>query len=301
MKWLAVVMVYLISGAATAQLSKEDAEREKAFREEAAKVGQDTTKPFGWAHSVVTGLNLTQVSFKDWAQGGENALSYTFWFAASSVQEMEKTHWGNALKLAFGQSRLGDQGLRKTDDEIYFETILIYKFGLYINPYAAGTFRTQFASGYKYDALGDRKEVSKIFDPAYLTQSIGAAYKPVPEATTRLGVAVREVLTSDHADKYADDPATSGVEKTKVEGGIESVTDAEWKFAENMALTTKLALFAPFKTLDEIIVRNDNTVTAKVNEYVNVSFNVQFIHDVTVTRRTQIKEVLALGISYSLL
>lgn len=276
------------------------AAREKRFQETAAQAGADSSKPFGWTHNIVTGVNLTQVSFKDWAQGGENALSYTLWFAAKSVQEKEKTHWANTLKLAFGQSRLGSQGLRKTDDEIYFETLLIYKLGVYINPYAAGTFRTQFASGYKYDNLGTRTEVSKIFDPAYLTQSVGAAYQPIPEVTTRLGVAIREVLTGDFP-RYADDPQTLEVEKTKVEGGIESVTDAEWKFAENMKFTSKLALFAPFKTLDEIILRNDNTITAKVNEYVNVSFNVQFIHDVTVTRRTQVKEVLAIGISYTLL
>jgi hypothetical protein len=118
--------------------------------------------------------------------------------------------------------------------------------------------------------------------------------------TTRLGVALREVLTKDFPG-YADDPVTLEVEKTKVEGGIESVTDVEWKFAENMTLTSKLGLFAPFKTMDEIIVRSDNAIAAKVNEYINVSFTVQLIHDVTVTRRTQVKEVLAIGISYTLL
>jgi len=292
--------VLLCFGVTAYAQTGDDAAREKRFQETAAKAGADSSKPFGWTHNVVTGVNLTQVSFKDWAQGGENALSYTLWFGATSVQEEEKTHWVNTLKLAFGQSRLGSQGLRKTDDEIYFETLLIYKLGVYINPYAAGTFRTQFASGYKYDDLGTRTEVSKIFDPAYLTQSVGAAYQPIPEVTTRLGVAMREVLTSDFPG-YADDPQTLEVEKTRVEGGIESVTDAEWKFAENMKFTSKLALFAPFKTLDEIILRNDNTITARVNEYVNVSFNVQFIHDVTVTRRTQVKEVLAIGISYTLL
>jgi len=293
----AVLLCFGLTGYAQ---TSEDAAREKRFQETTAKVGADSSKQFGWSHNVVTGVNLTQVSFKDWVQGGENALSYTLWFTAMSTQEMEKTHWSNALKLAFGQSRLGSQGLRKTDDEIYFETLLIYKLGVYINPYAAGTFRTQFTSGYKYEDAGTRTEVSKIFDPAYLTQSVGAAYQPIPEVTTRLGVAMREVLTSDFPG-YADDPKTPEVEKTRVEGGIESVTDAEWKFAENMKFTSKLALFAPFKTLDEIILRNDNTITAKVNEYVNVSFNVQFIHDVTVTRRTQVKEVLAIGISYTLL
>ena len=142
--------------------------------------------------------------------------------------------------------------------------------------------------------------VSRFFDPAYLTQSIGAAYKPIPEVVTRLGVGVREVLTSQFR-QYADDPATPDTEKVKVSGGIESVTNVEWNFAENMQLKSDLALFAPFKTMDEIIVRSDNSISAKVNKYVTVSFNVQLINDVTTTRRTQIKQVLALGLSYTLL
>jgi hypothetical protein len=28
-----------------------------------------------WKHSMVAGLNLSQVGFTDWAQGGENALA----------------------------------------------------------------------------------------------------------------------------------------------------------------------------------------------------------------------------------
>ncbi len=36
----------------------------------------DSSK-WGWKHSVVSGLNLTQVSVKDWAQGGEDALAWT--------------------------------------------------------------------------------------------------------------------------------------------------------------------------------------------------------------------------------
>ena len=279
--------------------SKEDQEREKALRDRAASLKQDTTKPFGWTHQVVTGLNLTQVSFKDWAQGGQNALAYTLWLNGNSTQDMEKTNWSTSYRFAFGQTRLSDQGLKKTDDEIFLESLLIYKLWTYVNPYASVTLRTQFAKGFEYPQ-GTEVAVSRFFDPAYLTQSIGAAYKPIPEVVTRLGVGVREVLTSQFR-QYADDPATPDTEKVKVSGGIESVTNVEWNFAENMQLKSDLALFAPLKTMDEIIVRSDNSISAKVNKYVTVSFNVQLINDVTTTRRTQIKQVLALGLSYTLL
>jgi hypothetical protein len=248
---------------------------------------------------MVTGVNLTQVSFKDWAQGGQNALAYTLWLNGSFTQDMEKTNWSNSYKFAFGQTRLSDQGLRKTDDEIFFESLLIYKVWTYVNPYASLTFRTQFAKGFDYPG-GNETPVSKFFDPAYLTQSIGAAYKPIPEVVTRLGVGVREVVTSQF-NGYSDDPTTPEIEKVMVRGGIESVTNVEWNFAENMQFKSSLELFAPFKTIDEVIIRSDNTISAKVNKYVSVGFNVQLVNDVTTTRKTQIKQVLAIGFSYTLL
>lgn len=281
------------------QCVAQDAAQEQKFRDEAAKAGTDSTKSYGWTHSVVTGLNLTQISFKDWAQGGESALSYTLWLKGSAVEEQERTKWTNGYKLGFGQTRLGDQGLKKTDDEIYLEALLIYKLGLSINPYASATMRTQFARGYAYDATGNELAVSTFFDPGYLTQSVGAAYQPLPEVTTRFGIGLREIFTSDFV-RYADDPETMEIEKTKVEGGIESVTDVKWKFAENMIVTSRLEMFAPFNHVDRIIVRSDNTISASVNKYVTTTLNVQLVNDVTVTPLTQIKEVVALGVTYTL-
>jgi hypothetical protein len=75
----------------------------------------------------------------------------------------------------------------------------------------------------------------------------------------------------------------------------------EWAFAENMQFKSSLELFAPFKTFDEVTVRSDNTISAVVNKYVTVGFNVLLVNDVTATRKTQIKQVLAIGFSYILL
>jgi putative salt-induced outer membrane protein YdiY len=143
-------------------------------------------------------------------------------------------------------------------------------------------------------------QISQFFDPAYLTQSAGVAYTPFANLTTRLGVGVREVLTSDYP-RYADDPSTSEIEKTRVQGGLESVTDFKWPFAENMVFTARLEMFSPFNQMDRLIVRSDNNVAMKVNQYVTVNFNVQLINDANVTPRTQAKEALALGLSYTLL
>ena len=264
---------------------------------------QDSVKvPAGpWSHSVVAGLTLTQVAFKDWSQGGENALSYTMTLNGSSKRTGEEVDWANSYKFAFGQTRLGSQGLKKTDDKIDLESVVTYKLGSYVNPYGAATLKSQFATGYKYDdATGVKTPVSTFFDPAYLTQSIGVGYQPAPQIKTRLGAALREIITSIY-NQYADDPATTNIEKTSVKGGLESVTNVEWKVAENMLFTAKLELFSAFDKPDQVIVRSDNTLAAKVNKYISVIVNVQLINERAVTPRTQVKQTLGLSLSYQLL
>jgi len=264
-------------------------------------LAQDTTKApvYGWQHSLVSGLTLTQVSFTDWAQGGENALSYTVSADGKSVDDEEGANWTTTYKFAFGQTRLGNQGLRKTDDVIDFSSVLTYKIGTYINPYGAVTFKTQFAKGFMYDAAGNELPVSRFFDPAYLTQSAGFGYQPIKECRTRLGFALREVIT-DEFNQYADDPQTTEIEKTGVDGGLESVTNVDWPMADNVLLTSQLELFAPFKRFDEVVVRSTTAITGKINKYMTAIFSLQFINEKRISPKTQVKESIALGLSYTL-
>lgn len=267
-----------------------------------AMAQQDTAKApvYGWTHSLVGSLTLTQVAFTDWAQGGENALAWALGADGKSVNDQERTTWANTLKLGFGQTRLGDQGIRKTDDRIDMESMLTFKLDGTINPYVAATFKSQFAKGYKYDADGKATAVSQFFDPAYLTQSAGFVYQPIAELKTRLGVGLREIITSQFP-AYADDPATLEIEKTAVNGGLESVTELNWKIEENVVFSSKLELFSTFKKLDEIILRSDNVLAAKVSSLITVMLNVQFLNERTISPRTQVKETLAIGLSYTFL
>ncbi len=253
----------------------------------------DSTAPtFGWKNSLVAGLTLTQVAFTDWTQGGENALAYTASADGKAEDDEQSTNWTNVYKLAFGQARLGSQGIRKTDDIIDLSSVFTYKLGTFINPYASATLKTQFAKGFTYDATGISTEVSKFFDPAYLTQSMGFGYQPVTEVKTRLGVGLREIITQDF-NKYADG------NKTLVNGGLESVTTVEWKLQENLLFASQLELFSPFQKMDEIVVRGTATLTAKMTKYLTTVASVQMINERRITPRTQIKETIALGVSYA--
>jgi hypothetical protein len=296
--YLLALLVISLAGALAQQKTQEEIDREKKFQEQSAKANVDTSKHYGWNHTASAALNLTEVAFRDWVAGGSNTLAYSIMLQGSSVLTSERTIWTNNYRFAFGQARLSDQGLRKTDDDIYFESLFIYKVGTYVNPYVAATLRTQFAPGYDYGTTPET-EVSRFFDPASVTQSAGVAYKPVPEFTTRLGVALREVFTSQY-NKYATDPTTHEVHKVWTRGGLESVSELNANVAENIQLVGRLELFAPFQSLDRIIVRNDYSIVAKVNKYVSTGLTLNLINDVSVSARTQMKQSLALGLTYTL-
>jgi hypothetical protein len=106
---------------------------------------QEATAP--WKHSLAGAVNLSQVALKDWAQGGEDALAWALTLNGGSTYATDKVDWNNTDKLAFGQSKLGDQDVRKTDDKISLGTTLTYKVGTYLNPYVGATMKTQFAHG----------------------------------------------------------------------------------------------------------------------------------------------------------
>jgi hypothetical protein len=264
---------------------------------------QDTTKAptYGWTHGIVAGLALTQASFTNWTAGGENALAYTASIDAKSVNDQEKLNWATAYKFAFGQARLGNKSLRKIEDKIDIETVLKYKMSEHWNPYAGATLKTQFVTGYVYDEFDNKTGVSNLFDPAYLTQTAGIEYSAGPVFKSRLGAGLREVLTSDYPI-YADDPETlNEVETTLVQGILESVSDLSLQLEENLLFTSRLELLAPFETLDQITVRSTNALAAKVTTYITANVSVEFLNDWRVTRRTQVRETIALGLSYTVL
>lgn len=252
-----------------------------------------------WKHGVVATLTATQVSFNDWSQGGEDAFSWTTGLDGKSVYEVSDYNWSNSYKLAYGQTKIGSQGSRKADDKIDLESILSYKMSVYVNPYVGTTLKTQFTQGYSYDALGTATPLSSFFDPGYLTQSAGFGYQPIPQVKTRLGAAIRETFTKSF-NVYSDDPKTTEIEKTKVEGGFESVTDIEWKLEQNLLFKSKLELFAALKSIDAVVVRMDNTLTANISKYVVVNLNVQIINEKIISPRTQVKQTISFGLSYVL-
>ncbi|MFA6235577.1 MAG: DUF3078 domain-containing protein [Bacteroidota bacterium] len=258
----------------------------------------------GWNNTLVVGMNLTQVSLKDWSQGGENTLAWTFLTNGLFAYKQPDWIWRNTLKITYGQTKLGSAEYEKSEDEFFWESLYSRNIGWKIDPYVANQVRTQLAPGYvmitdDQSGLEVRTQTSGLWDPGYLIQSAGFTYTNGEEFFTRAGVAFKETFSPNYG--FADDATTPNeVETFHFQTGVESATGVKMSVMQNILYTSQLNLFSAFNQLDVWDVRWDNSLSAKVNSYVNVSLNLLIVHDIAQTRRTQIKEALALGLRYSL-
>lgn len=251
-----------------------------------------------WVYSGVTGLNINQIALSNWTQGGDNALAWTL--TGSFGADYQSTTWSfyNNLKLAYGRTKLGSADFRTNDNELYLENVVAYNIGWKVDPYFSNTVRTSVSDGFDYK-VDPAVKIANFFDPGYVTQSIGLTYH-VHNFNTRLGVALQETFTNKFRS-YSDDPETTNkVEASKLETGLEAVTAADYQLDENLFLTTRLRLFTRFTDMDVWDVRFDNTLTAKINKFLNVNLNILTVYEKSQSPKTQLKESLQLGINYNL-
>lgn len=254
----------------------------------------------GWNMTGVVGLNLSQTSFSNWAQGGTNALAFAVYSNLGGIYYSHPWKFKNRLSVIFGRTSLQDLGYRTTENDIYFESVGSRDIGWAVDPYISVTFRSALTKGYNYK-VEPAVQIVDFFDPGYLTEAIGFTYDKNKIITTRLGIAFQQTFADKFAAVYTDDPETTNeIEKLKFDTGLESVTEVKYEFLPNMNYYSFLRLFTRFNSLDVWDVRWDNIITAKVNDYVNVNLAVTVLHEIKQTRKTQLREALQLGFSYAL-
>jgi|WetSurMetagenome_2_1015567.scaffolds.fasta_scaffold13958_3 hypothetical protein len=254
----------------------------------------------GWNMTGVVGLNLSQTSFSNWAQGGSNSLAFVAYTNLGSIYYSFPWKWKNKLNVTYGRTKLGNEGYRTNENDIYFESVGSRDIGWAVDPYLAVTFRSALTKGYDYSVANTTTQIVDFFDPGYLTEALGFTYDQNKIITTRLGIALQQTFANKFTS-YTDDPETPNeIENFKFETGIESVTEMKYDFLPNMNYYSFLRLFTRFKSLDVWDVRWDNIISAKVNDYINVNLAVTLIHEISQTRKTQLRESLQIGFSYSL-
>ncbi len=253
-----------------------------------------------WLPSLVTGLGINQVAFTNWVKGGENSIAWSLFGDFKLNRESDLWSFKNQIKASYGRAKIGSGTYKTTDNDFYMEDVAIYNVGWAVSPFFSNSIRTQVTKGYDY-SKDTTINISDFFDPGYMTQTLGFTYDKYQHVITRLGVAIQEVFTNKF-NQYSDDPDTEDkIEKFKFETGIESVTDANFTVDTNVLYNSKLRLFSRFESMDVWDVRWDNTLTAKVNSWLNVNFTYQLVYEKAQSPKTQTKQTLQIGIVYTLL
>ncbi|MHB2155945.1 DUF3078 domain-containing protein [Calditrichota bacterium GD2] len=252
---------------------------------------QDNPKT-GWQKEMAGNLNFTQNTFDNWQQGGENAWAWQLNINGKFTNIQEKFDWSNTIKIAYGKTRVGDAGSKKSTDEIRLESVYTYKLGVYVNPFISFSGVTQFTRGYEYTDEG-AITISEFMDPGYFTQTLGVGYSPNAHIKTRLGAAFKETITKKFEDRYGQG------KEMRVEYGANSVTDLSFKLAERISYTGKIEMFSNLKRFNEIDVNWDNLIVSQISKYITVNFNVKLYYDRDISKKRQLQEVLAVGLTYT--
>ena len=252
--------------------------------------------PLGWNQEVVGNLSFNQSKFDNWQRGGEDSWNWQLDINGLVEYQQEKYGWVNKGKFAYGNSKTGGSEARKSADEIRLESVLFYKATQYLNPYVSVSGQTQFVEGYLYTDTS-KIRISNFMDPGYFTQAIGIGFSPSKIFSTRFGASIKETITrTDQAKNLF----ASG-ESPRVEYGAESVSDLNYQVAENILYTSRLEMFSTLDAINEVDVNWDNLFTAKVAKYINVTFNFNLFYDRDISDQRQIKQTLAVGLTYTFL
>ena len=268
--------------------------------------------PQGWQTDVMGKLAASQAAYENWQEGGLNTLAFTAGLNGKATRTSQRWTQNHEARLSFGLIKQDTLDFRKADDLISANSSFRYEgedFFQRFQPTISASMRTQFASGFNYKKNPFTNEpyasweppvkVSEFFSPATFTQALGLTYSPEPWFKSRLGVGSKQtvVMIKRLRELY-------GLEEPQavfIEAGLESRTELDKEVFENVRLQSSLSLFAAFNNPDLPDMIWENLITMKVNSWMNVNLEFVSLFDRDVSDRVQLKEVLSLGVSFSLL
>lgn len=285
-----------------------------------------------WTRKGNIGLNFSQVSFTNWAAGGQNALNWLGTFNYSINYAKDNFKWDNSLNFALGYSYYDFKRKPiKTDDLLELTSLAGWKASEHLNYSLEFAFRSQSAYGFNY-TKDSTQYISKFLAPAYISLGAGAEWVPnehfsinFAPVTGRLIIVNDDYLASIGAFGVNDlgplDPNDTIVhakgDKVKFEFGARLAAKMKYTIVNNVDYESKLELFSNYLNHPERIdVDWQNLFVLKVNSWLNCNFSTHLIYDYDIPfneldpvtgnqvidpdSKIQFKEVLSIGILFNL-
>ena len=280
-----------------------------------------------WERTNTVGLDINQIAFVNWNAGGSNSISALAKGAFIRKYTYRKLNWHNELILKFGINKQEGQELRKTDDQIQFNSTFGYRRDTISNWYysAKFNFNTQFANGYSYP--NTTEEISGPFSPAYIFLGVGSEYirkdigltayfSPLTAKSTLVlnnRLADAGAFGVQGAIRDADGNIIRHGENSRTEVGILLTNQLKRQLFKNIMIDHRLSLYTDYlNNFGNIDVNWELALDMTVNEYVKANIGVHVIYDddikateeidgVVVNQgpKIQLKQMIGVGLSYT--
>lgn len=275
---------------------------------------QDKPAKGEWKKGGMMSLTASQVSFTNWAAGGQNSIAANAFVNLFANFKKNRMTWDNTLDLGYGKMRQGNKSnvlYYKTDDKIDFSS----KYGQYAfeNWYYAAlvSFKTQFDEGFKEPT--DVNRISNFMAPAYLNIALGMDYKPSDNFSLFISPLTGKMTFVQ--DDYLSSIGAFGVKPNKkYRPEFGGYVKAQYKvdFLKNMTYSTKLDLFSNYlEKAKNVDINWENIIMMKINNWFSASIHYTMLYDDDVdinwidsdglahfSPKLQIKQMVGVGLTY---
>jgi hypothetical protein len=248
------------------------------------------------------GFSFLQSASGNWLYGEQNYFNMRI--NAQSVGDMEYGKWVikrslNAnLGARYSQDSSAFEPVRVSDNEFFAEMVGSYNMGWSVNPYVSASLKTPITESFIY-GTSYRRRTASFWDPVTTMQSIGfnfISYKGFDYYSARAGFALYQTRARTNS-MLTDNWFTPQVEFYKSESGIETVSEANVIIDSSIFLMGRLELFGSLKRLDVWMVNSRNQARFRVWKFIDAVFAMDIIHDIRLSRRTQWRQSLMIGVS----
>lgn len=265
-------------------------------------------------------LGFSQTYLANWEKGGQSAIASLLVLKgfANYKRADGKIKWDNSGELRNGWVRPGgsEEELQKNDDKFEITSrfgVSAYKKWYYSSEF---NFNTQLFNGFVYPKSEHPQPISGFLAPSRLFFKLGMEYKPNKEFSLLLSpITLKNVYVRDTV-KY--DQTKFGIDASKKsfwEPGLNADLFFKKSFKENLTYETKYKMFINYKEpFQKFDVNWENTLSLKLNEFINVRFLLHMIYDddvkypvfdennVKIGEKTklQVKEYFSIGFTYKI-
>lgn len=265
-------------------------------------------------------LGFSQTYLANWEKGGKSAIASLLVLKgfANYKRADGKIKWDNSGELRNGWVRSGgsEEEIQKNDDKFEITSrfgVSAYKKWYYSSEF---NFNTQLFNGFVYPKSEHPQPISGFLAPSRSFFKLGMEYKPKKEFSLLLSpITLKNVYVRDTV-KF--DQTKFGIDANKKsfwEPGLNADLFFKKSFKENLTYETKYKMFINYKEpFQKFDVNWENTLSLKLNEFINVRFLLHMIYDddvkypvfdennVKIGEKTklQVKEYFSIGFTYKI-